>query len=219
MNDERGTPDQRPDDPLTDHSYDGIQEYDNPMPRWWLYLFYATILYSLLYVLNVPGIGNGTGRIANYEREMESARAKRAALEAAAPAPVVDEQLLLSVASDPARLAEGRTTFTTTCGTCHAADGGGNIGPNLTDRYWLRGGRPMEVHATVSHGVLDKGMPAWGEVYTPDQVVNVVGYMLTLRGTRPAEPKAPQGVAIDEEGESDDAESSEDAGAGRERRD
>lgn len=209
MTEDHGAPAERPDDPLTDHSYDGIQEYDNPMPRWWLYIFYATILYSLLYVLNVPGIGIGAGRMANYERDMEAARVQRAAVEAKAPKPEVSETLLRSIASDPARLADGRATFTTTCATCHAADGGGNIGPNLTDKYWLRGGHPMEVHATVTHGALDKGMPAWGEVYTPDQIVNVVGYVLTLRGTHPAQPKPPQGVEMEEDGETEHGESHE----------
>ena len=184
-------------DLLTDHSYDGIQEYDNPMPKWWLYLFYACIAFSILYWLNVPGIGTGKGRIANYEREVAEAKAKLAARQPAAP--VVTPELLLSVASDPARLADGRATFTNTCAPCHRADGGGNIGPNLTDHYWLHGARPMDLYKTVTEGVLDKGMPAWAQVLKPEQQINVVGFALTLRGTHVENPKAPQGVEVGED--------------------
>jgi cytochrome c oxidase cbb3-type subunit 3 len=204
-----GTPQdpKRREDPLTDHSYDGIQEYDNPMPKWWLYLFYASIAYSVLYWLNVPGIGSGKGRIANYEREVAEAKARIAATQPAAP--VVSAELLRSVASDPARLADGRTTFANTCAPCHRADGGGNIGPNLTDRAWLHGGKPMDLYKTVTGGVLDKGMPAWAQVLKPEQQVNVVGYVLTLRGAHVENPKPPQGV--EDEGDEDE----EPAAAGR----
>ena len=196
MNDEVQT--KRPSDPLTDHTYDGIQEYDNPMPRWWLWIFWATILFSIVYFLNVPGIGTGAGRIANYERDMAAAKAKYAALQPKAP--VVDAALLLGIAHDPVRLADGKNTFTGTCASCHREDGGGNIGPNLTDHYWIHGGQPMQLFTTVSNGVLDKGMPAWSQVYTPEQIVNVVGYVLTLRDTHPKDPKAPQGVEVEDEG-------------------
>jgi cytochrome c oxidase cbb3-type subunit 3 len=194
MNDES----KRPADPLTDHTYDGIQEYDNPLPRWWLWIFWVTILFSVLYSLNLPGIGTGAGRIANYERDMAEAKAKYAALQPKAP--VVDASLLLGIAHDPTRFADGKNTFTGTCASCHRADGGGNIGPNLTDHYWIHGSQPMQLFTTVSNGVLEKGMPAWSQVYTPEQIVNVVGYVLTLRDTHPKEPKAPQGVEVEDEG-------------------
>lgn len=196
MNDEKTT---KPSEaPLTDHSYDGIQEYDNPMPRWWLWIFWATILFSVVYFLNVPGIGTGAGRIANYERDMAAAKAKYEALRPKAP--VVDAALLMGIAHDPTRLADGKNTFTGTCASCHRPDGGGNIGPNLTDHYWIHGGKPMDLFTTVSNGVLEKGMPAWSQVYTPEQIVNVVGYVLTLRDTHPKDPKAPQGVEVEDEG-------------------
>lgn len=197
MNDDP-TPQAPADDPLTDHSYDGIQEYDNPMPKWWLGIFWVTIVFSIVYYLNVPGVGTGAGRIANYERDMAAAKAKYAALQPKAP--VVDAALLLGVAHDPARFADGKNTFTGTCASCHREDGGGNIGPNLTDHYWIHGGQPMELFTTVSNGVLDKGMPAWSQVYTPEQIVNVVGYVLTLHDTHPKNPKAPQGVEVEDEG-------------------
>ncbi len=188
----------RDDDRLMDHQYDGIQEYDNPMPRWWLYIFYATIAFSVLYALNLPGIGNGKGRIANYERDVAEAQARRAAEAAKTPQIVVTDAALLAAAHDPATLALGKTTFTN-CMPCHRADGGGNIGPNLTDHYWLHGGKPSEIFHTVSTGVLDKGMPAWGTMLKPDQVRSVVAYVLTLQDSHPANPKPPQGAKVEDE--------------------
>ena len=179
-------------DRMLDHEYDGIREYDNPMPRWWLNLFYITIVWAILYALNVPGIGIGKGRIANYESDMAAFRAKypRAA-------PTVDEATLLAAARDPQELALGKTTFGTNCMPCHGPEGGGVIGPNLTDDYWLHGARPSDIYRTVTGGVLPKGMPAWGTVLKPDQAKAVVAYVMSIHGTHPANPKAPQGVKVE----------------------
>jgi len=185
---------QKPDeDRLLEHNYDGIQEYDNPLPRWWVILFYATIVFAVLYYLNVPGIGTGKGRIANYERDMAAARAAQAAIEARSPKTEMTDAMLLAVAHDPARLELGKTTFVKQCSPCHRADGGGNIGPNLTDDFWIHGGKPTDLYHTVNTGVLDKGMPAWGQILKPDEVTAVVGYVITLHDTHPPDPKAPQG--------------------------
>ena len=192
------TPEPKPAaDRLLDHEYDGIREYDNPMPRWWLWIFYATIAYSVLYCLNVPFIGSGAGRVARYEREVAQARERRAR---SAPAEAtVGEPAILAALGDPARLAAGKTTFTMQCAPCHRADGGGSIGPNLTDSYWIHGARPMEVHRTVSGGVLDKGMPAWNTMLEPDEVLQVVAYVLSLHDTHPANPKPAQGVLVEQD--------------------
>ena len=190
-------PDEPSRDRLLDHEYDGIREYDNPMPRWWLWIFWASIAYAVLYCLNVPFIGPGRGRIASYDREVAAARAR---IEQAAPAAVVDESTILAVLGDPAQLAAGKTTFVTQCSPCHRADAGGSIGPNLTDEYWLHGARPLEIHHTVSTGVLEKGMPAWSVTLKPEQVTQVVGYVLSLHGTHPANPKPPQGTHVETSG-------------------
>lgn len=186
-------------DRLLDHEYDGIREYDNPMPRWWLYIFYASIVYSLLYFLNVPGIGPGKGRIAAYERDMAAAEAQRAKLEAAAPTMTAAQ--LVALSRDAQHVAAGKQVFTTNCVPCHAAGGAGLIGPNLTDDYWIHGGRPLEILHTVRTGVLAKGMPAWGPVLQPQQLTNVVAYVLTLHDTHPPNPKAPEGVKLEDERE------------------
>jgi len=181
-------------DRLLDHNYDGIQEYDNPLPRWWVGLFWATIVFAVLYSLNViPAIGTGPGRIANYEREMKSADAKVAAVEAASPRVELTEEAVFGFTTDPAALAAGKQTFISTCAPCHRPDGGGNIGPNLTDDYWIHGSKPMEIVNTITAGVPDKGMPTWSQVLKPEQVGHVAAYVLTLHGTHPPNPKAPQG--------------------------
>lgn len=174
---------------LIEHNYDGIQEYDNPLPRWWVYLFYATIVYSILYYLNVPGIGVGKGRLANYQADV-------VAFKAAHPQPTggVSAEQLTALSTDPSAVAAGKLVFMTNCIPCHRADGGGNIGPNLTDTYWIHGGTLAEIHKTIDEGVLVKGMPNWGKLLKPDQVNAVAVYVASLKGTNPPNPKAPEGV-------------------------
>lgn len=181
----------RDEERLLDHEYDGIREYDNPMPRWWLYIFWGTIVWAALFWFNVPGIGVGKGRIADYDASVAAAAAEFPA-PTATTAPGAAE--LLAMSKDPAQLAAGKTVFSTTCVACHGAEGGGVIGPNLTDAYWLHGGSPEAIWTTVNGGVLAKGMPAWGQSLQPGQVNAVVAYVISLQGTTPAKPKAPDGV-------------------------
>ena len=182
-------------DHLLDHSYDGIQEFDNPMPRWWVYLFWATIIFSILYFLNVPGFGIGKGRIADYDRDMAAAAAADAKRKAAEPAGASGEQLM-AMTKDASVVALGKQVFGQNCAACHRADAGGQIGPNLADDYWLHGGTLEQIHKTVVDGVLEKGMPPWGKVLKPNQLDAVVAYVYTLRGTNPPNPKAPQGDLV-----------------------
>jgi cytochrome c oxidase cbb3-type subunit 3 len=180
-------------DRLLEHEYDGIREYDNPLPRWWLATFYVTIVYSVLYVLNVPGIGIGKGRIADYQADQARAASLLAAQD---PLRGISTERILAAARDPVVLGQGRSTFAASCAACHGADGGGVIGPNLADEYWLHGGQPLDLMKTVSEGVLAKGMPPWGKTLKPDQLLAVVAYVTTLRGTTPAKPKLPEGNPI-----------------------
>ena len=181
------------DDKLLDHSYDGIQEYDNPMPRWWVITFWATIIFSILYLLDVPGIGIGDGRVAEYQAEVARAKALRATTE---PTGTPTPDALMALARDPAALAEGKQVFTTYCAACHRPDGGGQIGPNLTDESWIHGGTLPEIRKTINDGVLAKGMPEWGKVIKPGQVDAVAVYVNSLAGTNPPNPKAAEGVRI-----------------------
>ena len=175
-------------DKLLEHSYDGIQEYDNPMPAWWVTVFWATIIFAIAYYL-VPGLGLGKGRMDEYNTDMAAFRAAHPVNTGGA-----DPATLLAVANKPDAVQAGKGVFTAKCAACHAADGGGSIGPNLTDDAWIHGATIDSIYATVNNGVLAKGMPNWGKLLKPDEMSNVVAYVWTLHGTTPATPKAPQGV-------------------------
>lgn len=186
------TPDKNsPNDRMLEHEYDGIREYDNPMPRWWLLTFAGTVIFSVIYYFNVGPVGNGKGRIADYEADMK-------AFAAAHPAPTggTSVEKLLALAANPEELEEGKEAFTKNCVACHAADGGGGIGPNLADNYWIHGASMDSIYSIVSNGVLAKGMPPWGKVLKPEDLDRVVAYVSTLKGTTPAAPKAPQGTLV-----------------------
>ena len=178
-------------DRLIEHEYDGIQEFDNPMPRWWVTTFWGTIIFSGLYLLNVGPIGAGAGRIAQYEADMAAWREAHPTDQG-----TVDSEALLALAGDHEVLEEGKEIFARTCAACHGPDGGGVIGPNLTDNAWIHGGTIAEIHAVVSEGVLAKGMPAWGRQLTPAQVNAAVAYVWSLQGTTPANPKAAEGAVV-----------------------
>ena len=185
-------PQPQPDrDRLLDHEYDGIQEYDNPMPRWWVYIFWGTIAFSVVYAMNVGGIGVGPGRIARYEAEMAEFRARHPQ-----QGPAASETELAALVHDASALAAGRATYEANCAACHGAAGGGLIGPNLTDDYWLHGGALPEILRSVADGVPAKGMPAWSKLLKPEQVSAVVAYVATMHGTNPPDAKPPQGELV-----------------------
>lgn len=179
------------DEKLLEHEYDGIREYDNPLPRWWLWTFYATILFVPLYYVLPHPFGEGGGNVAEYE----AAVAKAQAAMPEQTGPMVTEEQLVALRSDGVALAEGKTLYETNCAACHRADGGGLIGPNLTDDAWIHGGSAMEIHNTIAVGVLAKGMPPWERILKPEQVNAVTAYVLSLAGTNPANAKAPEGPA------------------------
>ncbi|MFI5312173.1 MAG: cbb3-type cytochrome c oxidase N-terminal domain-containing protein [Gemmatimonadales bacterium] len=181
------------DRPLMDHQYDGIQEYDNPMPRWWVWLFVVTILFVPVYYLAPGNIGNGAKRAVMYENEMAAFRAAHP--ESLGPPAMTDDELTALVAN-PARIVEGKALFAVNCVVCHRADGGGLIGPNLTDDYWIHGGTTREVRTTIWNGVLAKGMPPWGKLLKPDQVNSLLAFVKSLHGTNPPNPKAPDGTLV-----------------------
>lgn len=175
-------------DTVLDHDFDGIQEYDNRLPNWWLWILWATIVFSVGYWLVFHTYGLAKLPIAAYDQEMDNAGATLA-----------DSSLrglttadLEAMAGDPAKLSAGKDVYVKNCQVCHLAEGQGLVGPNLTDDYWVHGGDALSIHNTVVRGVLDKGMAAWGRQLGPDRVDAVVAYLLTLRGTQ-IEGKAPEG--------------------------
>lgn len=181
-------------DVLLHHDYDGIRELDNQLPPWWVYLFYATIIFGVIYLGRYHMFG-GPDQEQELAMELEKARIEVEEYKRTAP-DVIDESKVEAL-TDAASLAKGRTTFETYCAACHRADGGGQIGPNLTDDHWILGGDIKAVFKTITHGGRDgKGMVAWKSNLKPTEILQVASYVLTLQGTNPADAKGPEGDII-----------------------
>ncbi len=173
------------------HEVDGIEEYDNKLPNWWLGTLYGAILFAAVYWFHYHVAAFGEGPRAKWESEQEQAAAAQAAnLKITGP---VTAESLLALSQDKGAVAAGKTVFKNTCAACHRADGGGLVGPNLTDDFWLHGSAPDKIYGTIMTGVSDKGMPAWGPQLGPQRVQAVTAYVLTLRGTNVPGGKPPQG--------------------------
>jgi cytochrome c oxidase cbb3-type subunit 3 len=173
------------------HEYDGILEADNRLPRWWLYTLYGTIAFAAVYWLYYETYRTGASPKQVYDGE-QMARAKIEAERLAAAGPITPEKLI-EMSQNAAIVESGKAVFTTNCVSCHLATGGGQVGPNLTDPYWIHGGKPEQILASVRAGYLDKGMPPWGQVLGEAKVREVTAYALTLKNTNVAGGKAPQG--------------------------
>ena len=177
-----------------DHSYDGIKELDNHLPPWWKWLFYGTIGWAAVYIVVFHFSNSLPLSEEEYQNEVALAEEKARQLRASQPQVAIDEAAL-TFTKDAAIIEKGKAVFTEfNCGSCHRNDGGGNtIGPNLTDEYWLHGGNIKNVFSTIKNGVVEKGMPAWGKSMKPDAVRDVTFFVMSLQGTNPQNPKAPQG--------------------------
>jgi cytochrome c oxidase cbb3-type subunit 3 len=165
---------------VLDHEYDGIREYDNPMPGWWVAIFWATFLFSVGYLAHYHFTGRGESIAAAYEDEMRVAREERAK-RSLGEAP--SEASLAQLMADPALMQDANALFAQRCAACHAAEGQGLIGPNLTDAHWIHGGgKLMDIYQVVSAGVPAKGMPAWELQLQPIEVRKLVAFVGTMRG-------------------------------------
>lgn len=175
------------------HEYDGIQELDNPLPTWWLITFLGAIAYSFIYFLHIHLTPDN--QIADeFLRDKQEVASQQASVPRAKIPEATD---LAAFVAMPENIEKGKAHFATLCAACHGANGQGGIGPNLTDNFWIHGrGDAAGIATTVSDGVLDKGMPAWSAALKPDQVYQVAGFVLSLKGTNPNEAKGPQGEEI-----------------------
>lgn len=180
------------------HRYDDIEEEDNQLPNWWLFILFGTIIFMFGYwiVFHTTDVENraradydGPAR-ASYEAEI--AEIKKARLQ---KAPMSDDAIL-AIANDPATIEEGKKVFASTCAACHAAEGQGLVGPNLTDKFWIHGNKPAEIAKSVSEGFADKGMPPWGPVLGEDKVRKVTAFVLSIKGKNLA-GKEPQGDPLE----------------------
>ena len=184
---------------LLDHDYDGIKELDNNLPPWWVYLFYAGIIFGVVYMVRYEILGAD-----NQETELkkEFALAKIEVAEYMKTAPDMMDEKTVTLLTEPADLAAGKEIFTTNCAACHRADAGGQIGPNLTDEQWILGGGIKNIFHTLVNGGRDgKGMIAWKGTLKPKEMQKVASYIISLKSSNPADPKAPEGEIWVEEAE------------------
>jgi cytochrome c oxidase cbb3-type subunit 3 len=176
---------------ILDHDYDGIRELDNNLPPWWLYGFYASIIFAFIYMFNYHVLG-GTSQKEEYLIEVAEAELKIAEYKKNAKGLLTANTVELL--TEEADLTAGKSIFLANCIACHKADGGGGIGPNLTDPYWILGGGIKNVFNTITEGGRPgKGMVAWKTNLKSDEIAQVASYVLSLNGTTPAEPKEPEG--------------------------
>lgn len=166
---------------LLDHAYDGIREYDNPLPGWWSAVFWSTIVFAIAYAAAYHAFGWLRTPDQKYQAALAIYESRKDARDAAESANV-NEQALARKAADPKVLAEGRAIFETRCASCHTATGIGLIGPNLTDHFQIHGDTRMDIFTTVKKGVPGTAMLAWGEQLSPNDVVAVAAFAISLRG-------------------------------------
>lgn len=180
------------DKPIQGHEYDGIQEYDNPLPMWWLATFFGTIIFGFLYWIHYT-----TGAGPTLKQELGDDMAQVQQLQAKnAPKNESDEDLQKLAAAGGAD-AKGKEVFDAKCAVCHGMKLEGTIGPNLTDEYWIHGqGSLADIAKVVRVGVLDKGMPAWDTQLKPDEIQAVTVYVANAKGANPPNAKAPQGNKV-----------------------
>jgi cytochrome c oxidase cbb3-type subunit 3 len=162
------------DHPLRPHSYDGIHEYDQRLPRWWLLTLYGAMVYAALYWAFYQTYGFGTTPAHALESQMAE-NADRAARNSG----VINDDILWKMSRDPQVIAAGKVTVETTCAACHKPDLSGLIGPNLLDHEWIHGGKPMDVVKTITEGSLLKGMPAWGPLLGKQKITEVAAFIFS----------------------------------------
>ena len=187
-------------DILMHHEYDGIRELDNVLPPWWVWLFYGTIIWSVVYLVNVHVIDIWPDQRTEYTNEMAKAKEDIAIYTAKLGASVDENTIVAS--TDPGMIASGKAVFTQYCTPCHGADAAGSetsVSPNLTDNHWLHGGGAKNIFRTIKYGVPEKGMISWKSQLKPAEMASITNYILSLAGTGPATQKAPQGEVWKEE--------------------
>jgi cytochrome c oxidase cbb3-type subunit III len=176
----------RIDEPKRHHAFDGIEEYDNKLPNWWLATFYSTIIFAIAYWSYYYQHYKGPSPEQQVEATIGSIRSAKAVASQG-----VDDATLWAMSQNAATVAAGAKTFATLCASCHAENMMGRIGPNLTDRVWLHGGRPTNIRHTITEGESSKGMPTWGPILGPTKINELVALILSKHDR--AEPEMQPG--------------------------
>ena len=185
-------------DLLLDHEIDGIRELDNDLPPWWIKLFYVSIIFAIVYMLGYHVVDLWNLPDAEYVAELQKVetedQVKKANMNSAGSSGSGAASGVVEVDLKAQALASGKKLFIQTCAACHMADGGGGLGPNLTDKYWVHGGDKASIVKVISEGVPGTAMVAWLAILQTEEKVEVVAdYILSLQGTTPANPLPPKG--------------------------
>ena len=195
---------------ILDHDYDGIRELDNDLPPWWRYGFYASIVFAFVYMIRFH-VFNGENQYQELEATLELAKVELEDYRKNAKDLVDFESVV--VLTDPADLSNGKIIYEANCVACHMPDGGGGIGPNLTDDRWILGGGIKNIFHTISEGGRSgKGMIAWKQILKPVEMAQVSSYLMTFEGTTPANPKDAEGDIWKDESASQDESAPNDVG-------
>lgn len=182
---------EREEDIMLDHDYDGIKELDNVLPPWWVYLFYGTIIFAAVYLVRFHIIGDYT-QAEEFNKEVELAELEKSKLPKDAAEEVSYETVV--VLTDATSLAKGKEIFTNACAACHKVDGGGLVGPNLTDKHWINGGGIKNVFKLISEGSKNNpSMVAWKANLSSKDIQSVASYVLSLQGSNPPGGKPAEG--------------------------
>jgi cytochrome c oxidase cbb3-type subunit 3 len=183
--------DPKNDRPVLEHDADGIRELDNLLPRWWVWLFWGCNVFALAYMLYFHTFNMGDLQAAAYVKEARAGEELKNSALAAFEANLST----LQPSTDQSVLNHGSQIYTTYCAPCHRPDGGGLVGPNLTDDYWIHGATYQDNLKTIINGVPEKGMLSWRGVLKPNEVQSVASFIYALRGTKPANAKLPENLA------------------------
>ncbi|MEN0059689.1 MAG: cbb3-type cytochrome c oxidase N-terminal domain-containing protein [Bdellovibrio sp.] len=178
------------------HEYDGIIEHDNPLPMWWLWTFFITIIFAFIYYIHYELAG---GLTLQDELKIAMSELNKTKAAATSAAPMETEDSLMEAFSKNGVLAAGAAQFETKCASCHGQNLEGLIGPNLVDKYWIHGaGTRMDIVKVIREGVAEKGMPPWGPVMKRDEIYAAAAFILSKKGTNPQGGKEPQGSPVED---------------------
>lgn len=182
-------------DKILNHEYDGIQEYDNDLPKWWVQIFWITGIFGVIYAVyfHWPSTPTPTEDLAMQMEEISKLRAQHSSSQSSGGG----EDALLNMVGNTEALNTGAQVYQAKCMPCHAAQGQGLVGPNLTDEYWIHGGTLPEIRQVIRKGVPEKGMLSWEPLLKSEEIDAVTVYIWSLYGSNPPNPKAPQGEKVE----------------------
>ena len=183
-------------DILLDHDYDGIKELDNNLPPWWIYSFYISIFFAIIYLGHYHLFNTGDLMIAEYQNELLEAKQNIETKKASGDLVIIDETNV-ELLADASSIETGAKLYASLCAACHGSEGQGLVGPNLTDPYWVHGGEFKEIFSSIKYGIPEKGMIAWKSQLSPGQIQKVTSFIMSIKGSTPPNPKAPEGNLVE----------------------